>query len=136
MGKNQYSHYFVWEAETRKQGYQPERTAMVKEFTGGAKTGLKQLSHIEYTEFLKFCKRMANSGKIAMSAENRMRRKIIALFCQMGYTCQGSADMRRIDEWCQTYGIYKRRLQNHNKAELAQLVSQVQKVYATFQEAV
>jgi hypothetical protein len=64
-----------------------------------------------------------------------MRRKVIALFARMDYVKNGKADMKRINQWCCTSGMYHKVLNQHNAFELTQLVSQVEKVFRSWMKA-
>jgi hypothetical protein len=69
---------------------------------------------------------------------NTMRKKIIALAHQMGWSKihPGSgnkiADMQRIDEWCNKYGYLHKRLNQYTIEELPKLVTQYQNLYNSF----
>lgn len=133
-----YSAYFAIEKKLKLQGFNFDRSELVSQFTANKKSGLKQLSHFEYNEFLKFLnsKFIAN-GPADLQKEKcqAMRRKLIAIFCKMEYkTEDGRADMHAIEGWCLKYGKYHKKLNSHSYNELTEIITQAEKVYKTFIE--
>ena len=69
---------------------------------------------------------------------NTMRKKIIALAHQMGWSAQHPesgnkiADMPRINAWCVKYGYLHKELNAYSLEELPKLVTQYQNLYNTF----
>ena len=119
-----------------------DRSEVVLELTDGRARSLRDLTHMEYTGLIEKMRQVA--GRLPDHADNRMRRKVIALFRKMGYEKELStgngewkmvADMRRIYGWVKKYGKYHKPLGRHNRAELAALaalVSQVELVYQSY----
>ena len=59
--------------------------------------------------------------------KDKMRKKIIALFCKMGYKDQyACADMARINAWVLKYGFLNVKMNSYSYQELPKLVSQVE----------
>ena len=58
-----------------------------------------------------------------------MRKKLIHLAKEMGYTKDGKADMDKINAWCLHYGYGKKELNKYAYNELPKLLSQFEKVY-------
>lgn len=114
------------------------REELISEFTSGKKTSLKELSSWEYKEFIAWMNVMIGSKTQKPvptwrdTPENRMRRKIIALFVTMGYKTGDQSDMNRINEWCEKYGRFHKPLNDHSITELTLLTTQVETYYASF----
>jgi len=134
-----YKIYFALENKLKRQIPSIERSELVREFTDGSKSSLKELSSWEYNEFIRWMNSLLGSEparqNLQHTPENRMRRKIIALFVNMGYKNAGKSDVERINEWCIKYGQFHKGLNEHTLEELTQLTTQVEKVYATFIDA-
>lgn len=129
-----YSSYFAIEKKLQSIGFDGTREQLILQFTSGAKSGLRQLTPAEYKSFIDWLNAFMK-GTVpvrAQDTETRMRRKIIALFCQMGWTNGPKADMERINAWCEKYGKLHKRLNDYHGADLTKLVTQVQDVYTTF----
>lgn len=67
-------------------------------------------------------------------AGQSMRRKLIAMAHDMKWQLPttGKCDMARLNNWCSTYGKYKKPLMEHTDAELVQLITQFEIVHADF----
>jgi len=63
---------------------------------------------------------------------DRMRKKIISMAHQIGWTLNGKADMQRIEVWCVNKGPYHKPLNGHTHEELTVLVSVFQKIYKQY----
>lgn len=145
---SKFSHYFALESEIKKQSRGTvERTELISDFTDGKKEHLSDLSPTEYKEFLNWIKMAFKLNSNAPSKrkaddwqntrENRMRRKIIALFKQMSYTLpNGNADMEAINAWCIHYGKIKKPLNDYTKDELVIIISQVEIILKKFTQSV
>lgn len=83
---------------------------------------------------------MIQKMKIELGMDNeldRMRKKIISLARTIGWQVENpedpwkpKPDMQRINNWCQKYGMYKKRLNDHSKKELIDILTQFEKMYA------
>ena len=154
-----YASYFAAESVLKKMGFDIERAEVISEVTNNRKSSLKELSDFEYRELVNHLNRIIANSKSAIcnpqsaicnpqsairnpqsainktwqsTPENIMRRKILALFYKMNYRANGKTDVNRVNEWCLKYGKFKKSLNKHNREELTQLVSQVEKVYESF----
>lgn len=130
---SKYAAYFAMEREVKQIGFNVDRSELVSQFTDGQKNGLTDLSDFQYQEFLRWLRPIIQEAKNdhqenwKNSPENRMRRKIIALFIhRMGYT------YKELDEWCVKSGEFKKALNDHTYNELTKLVTQAEKVHASF----
>lgn len=131
-----YTAYFAIEKKLKNQGFDFERSELVSQFTDGKKSGLKELTAFEYSEFLK----MLNSRFVKVEPSRppvnevlqNQRRKIISLFRKMGYEKDHKADMQRIYGWVLEYGYLHKSLNQYNEKELPKLVTQAEKVYTTY----
>lgn len=136
---------------------------LVESFTGGretSSTGMKNNEAIDLIKHLKGelqkqkqpaantdPKHIGNamptfkSNSPAQKA-NTMRKKIIALSHQMGWSAihptSGNkiADMARINDWCVKYGHLHKELNEYSLAELPTLVTQFQNFYDSFLKAI
>ena len=131
-----YALYFALEKRLNQAGHHIDRADLIRDLTDGEKESLKALSGVEYAELMRWMRAAVDRLPRAHDEEarQRMRRKIIALFRQMGYekpSGQGSvvADMKRIYGWVIKYGRFHKPLNKHSGAELAGLVSQVERMY-------
>lgn len=139
---NQYAAYFAIESKLKKQGFEGDRSELVSQYTNDQKSKLSDLTSWEYQEFLKWLNRTFLSNQnnapvkpfIDNPVENNQRRKIIALFAQMGYVKDGKADMYRINGWCMSHGHLKTMINDYHGSDLTKLVFQAERVYKTFIE--
>lgn len=73
---------------------------------------------------------------------NRMRRKIIALAHQMGWSTKHPvsgnkiADIARIDAWCKKFGHVKKTFNSYTVQELPMLVTQFEEMFKDFVNAI
>ena len=59
----------------------------------------------------------------------KMRRKLISLCYDILWVDDnGKADIKRLDQWCQKYGKYKKKLNDHVSSELQVLITQFEKM--------
>ena len=131
---NAFKHYFAVEKKLRASGMRIERAELISEFTGGAKSSLRDLSSTEYSELLTQMNNLAKRQDIADKL-NLMRRKVIANLTKCGYiTAERKADMERINNWCVTHGHAHKRLNDYNAWELQKLITQAENMYAKFLE--
>ncbi len=128
-----YKAYFTLEKYLRKAGLDVHRSDLILSFTEGRTERLRELSPLEYHQFISWIKTTfdLHTEDWQQSPENRMRRKIYALFVHhMGYT------KARLESWCMKYGKYHKRLNDHNYNELVDLVTQAENVYTSFTKAI
>lgn len=145
---SKYSHYFALEKEVQKQTRDSvDRSELIYQFTDRKKSRLSQLNETEYREFLNWIKTTfkldskrapeAPSEKWQNTPENKMRRKIIALFKQMDYVLpNGKADMASVNNWCKNFGKIKKPLNDYTKEELMIITTQVEIVLRKFKTSV
>jgi len=128
-----YSTYFAIEKKFSRMGITLDRSEWIDQFTEGKKTGLTQLTANEYREFIVFMNQILKTETVQKDRELKQRRKVIALFAQMGYvTADQRSDMARINEWCKQYGHLHQELNAYTGLNLTKLVTQAQEVYNTF----
>ena len=131
-----YTAYFAIEKKIKRMGVPLERDEWIEQFTEGKKTGLTQLSPTEYREFIMFMNQILKVQSVQKEKELKQRRKVIALFAQMGYVTEDQkSDMQRIHNWCFQYGHMHKDLNHYTGADLTKLVTQAQEVYNTFLKA-
>ncbi len=61
-----------------------------------------------------------------------MRKKLLHFAHEMGWKQGSSADVERVDNWCQYFGRFHKPLMEHDATELAALVTQFEAVYRSF----
>lgn len=132
---------------------------LVNSFTHGRSESSRDLTNSEAIEFVRYLKKQIEikqaSNPITDSKHisnamptfkantpaqqaNTMRKKIIALAHQMGWSAQHPesgnkiADMPRINAWCVKYGYLHKELNAYSLEELPKLVTQYQNLYNTF----
>ena len=138
-----YKEYFAIESKIKKQGFDIERSDVIRQFSNGKKQGLSQLTPFEYRELLRWLnqrfgpnqQKPKTNPKIHPEfneAEDRQKKKIIALFCKMGYVKDDKADIYRINGWSIQYGHLHKKMNDYHGADLTKLVSQAEEVYKTF----
>ena len=60
----------------------------------------------------------------------KRRRKLIAMAHEMQWEVEGGkADMKRIDNWCVTYGQFHKALNEHTAGEMSLILVQFEKAY-------
>lgn len=127
-----YSTYFAIEKKFKRIGVTIERDEMIHDFSNGKKDSLKALSDSEYQDFIRYLNQFFKS-QVNIQSETKQKRKIIALFAQMGYlTDDNKADMQRINNWCIQYGHLHCNLNGYKGSDLVKLVTQAEEVYNTF----
>jgi hypothetical protein len=128
-----YSQFFAALSTFKKLGYEGDRSTLIYEFSKGKYSSLSELSPHDYKELLIWMntKRSELQSSTA-EIETRQKRKVIALFCQMGYKVDNKADMDRINEWCTTHGHLKTHLNGYAGEDLSKLVYQAERVYKSF----
>lgn len=133
---------------------------LVESFSNGRATSSTELKDHEAIELIKYLKaelrkQQASAGpqhisqaipKLTASTPaqqaNTMRKKIIALAHQMGWSSihpsSGNkiADMPRINAWAVKYGYLHKELNEYTIEELPKLVTQFQNLYNTFLKAI
>lgn len=125
--------YFAIEKKAKGIGISLDRTEMVDQFTDGRKNGLSQLTPHEYREFIVFLNNLLKAESQQSEADQRQRRKVIALLAQIGYvTPERKSDMKRINEWCKSHGHLHIELGYYKGEDLTMLVTQAQEYYNQF----
>lgn len=125
-----YSQYFAIQKKLNDKGYDVDRSSLIWDFTQGKKTSLKDLSSVEYREFISYLNRILSSTNIKA---DKMRKKIISYFHKMGYQEEDmTINMDRVNNWCCRYGYLHKRLNDYTENELPKLITQVESVYTSF----
>lgn len=134
---NKYGRFFAIFAEMQSLGFKGDRTDLLWEFSRGKFTSLTELSSFKYTEFINWTSsKLAKLRSERTESETKKKRKVIALFRQMGYViADNKADMVRINEWCCSYGHLKTHLNGYSGEDLTKLVNQAESVYKSFIKA-
>lgn len=107
-------------------GMMDDKMDLVKQFTNGRATSTKDMRVGELHSLIDHL----NGKESPSAAGDKMRKHIISMAHQMGWELpNGRADMPRIDAWCVKYGKYHRPLNEHNNAELQEIVTQFNIAY-------
>jgi hypothetical protein len=133
---------------------------LVESFTNGRTNSSAAMTHYEAIELVKHLKQMLANKQLPNTSPkpiaqvmhtatktdadraNNMRKKIIALAHQMGWSTthvtsgKTIADMPHINIWCIKYGYLHKPLNNYTLAELPKLVTQFDNLYKTFLKAI
>lgn len=129
--------YFAIEKKIHNKGIHLDREFLIGQFTDDKKDSLRDLSPLEYSEFITWLNQtfdlMPSKKKYDNKEDqylNKQRRKIIALLSKMGYTTkEDKADMSRIYAWVETHGYLHKSLNLYTLAELPKLVYQAEMFY-------
>jgi hypothetical protein len=109
------------------------KESLVLQFTNGRSVSRADLTFEEAANL----ERHLNSLLAPVNEQcNRMRRKILARFHEMGYRNNGSIDMEHVQATVLKYGYLHKRLNDYTAAELPKLVSQVDKMRDDFMKSV
>lgn len=134
MAAINYSRYFVLEKQIKAKGLPIDRKELLIQYTEGKISSFKDPQLTEAV-FRGFCNWVEKSYEVKKkedwqnTPENTMRRKIIALFKEIGYTVAGGkADMKAINTWSIKKGYLHKPLNEYTLKELPTLVSQAEMV--------
>ena len=129
-----YSQYFAIERKAKTMGIPVNRDEVIAGLTHGRTHSLKALSPHEYRELVNYMNQLVAKQQVEnTNVEDKMRKKVISLLCNMGYTVHGKPDMLRIQLWVQQYGHVKgKRLNDYTRQELPKLISQAEIMYNKF----
>jgi len=115
-----------------------ERHELIYDFTDGRTSSSKDLTEVEMNLLITRLRRQS-SGTISAGftprndAANKMRRKIISMAYQIGWTERtpngDKADMLRINGWCHKFGYLHKPLNDYALPELPRLVTQFENMY-------
>jgi len=112
---------------------QDDKENVILSWTNGRTTSLRQMSNDELDDLIDWLARPTTRH----SRTEKMRRKLIHYAHLMGWqTVGGDADMTRLNNWCTKYGRYHKPLNDHTLAELPHLISQFEKTFQSYLNAV
>lgn len=118
-----------------KTGMQGRRHAICWDFSKERTESSKELTNTEMLSIIEALEK----GFSELDRCDVMRKKIISMAHEMGWklfvpgNLKSKADINKINNWCEKYGMYHKKLNAHNYKELISLVSQFEKFYETFQ---
>jgi len=124
-----FSKYFAIEKKLKDSGMRIYRAELISDFTDGNTDSLKGLSATEYRELTNRMSAMLPAQQFKDDKANKMRKKVIALLCQCGYTKHDKPDMQRINEWCIKRGKMKVELNDYKVKDLPALIYQAEEFY-------
>lgn len=112
-----------------KHNLQGRRHAWVWEFSKGRTESSKELHDAEVDAIINAIEKHFKTQDSA----DLMRKKVIALAHQMRWELPGGKiDMKRVNNFCETYGYLKKPLNKYSVKELPLLVSQFEKAHEHF----
>ena len=123
-----YSKYFAIEKKMKAAGMHVDRAEIIADFTEGRTESLRELSSTDYRELTNYMSAILGDNKFKPNKADRMRKKVIALLCQCGYTLNDKPDMQRINEWCVNRGHGKCELNNYKEQSLPALIFQAEQM--------
>ena len=133
----EYKQFFTVFKKLTSIGHKESRQELVYQFTSGRTESLRDLTTSEYKSLVYFLNESFQAlNQKVIQAETNKKRKVIALFCQMGYKVGAQADINRINAWCISHGHLKKRLNYYSGADLNKLVTQAELVYKSFIQSV
>lgn len=108
-------------------GLVQQKKELVSAYSNGRADSSIYLSEEELDGFIADLVLLTDAG-VKQEACQRMRRKILSLFHQLGWEdVNGKIDMVRVNSWCMQYSVHKKELNAHSYRELPALVTQVQR---------
>lgn len=123
-----YAKYFALEKRMKAAGMHVDRAEIIADFTEGRTESLRELTATEYRELTNHMSTLVGAGEFKKSPANRMRKKVIAILCQCGYTKEGMPDMDRINEWCINRGHGHKPLNAYKEESLPALIFQAEQM--------
>lgn len=107
-----------------------QKDNLVMGFTGQRTSSRGGMFKAEAIELIRYLK---SQDPDEVAAE-RMRKKVISMAHECGYRIPGTkkVDMKKLDGWCTTFGMYKKKLNQHTKEEMVNLVTQFEQRYKSF----
>ncbi len=108
--------------------------SLIYQFSDGRETSSKELEQNEAQLLYNYLKDLHGDQQ---DKANRMRRKLISYAHQMHWYKQGTReiDYERIDNWCNKYGMFHKKLNDHNTTELAKLITQFEGMFVKYLKA-
>lgn len=109
---------------------QSSKESIVLGFTNGRTDSRADMYKEEATAMIKYLKSLDPDEQKA----EKQRRYIISMAHECGYRKPGTTkvDMKRLDEWCVKYGMYHKKLNQHNVDEIPHLVTQFKERYKSY----
>lgn len=98
------------------------KQAVCLDVSGGRTSHLSQLTINEGRVLIRDLQ-----GQVPATPADRMRRKIIHLALELGWTRDGKIDMAHLDNWCLKYGGFGKKLDDHAPAELPKVVTAMER---------
>lgn len=134
--KHKYAAFFAAFSRLKAIGYPDDRHELIDTCTKGRTSSLKDCTNQEIKEMLDFMNHILEDYNSETGfKETRRRRKLIAMFCQMGYLKEDKPDMERIHSWCKSHGHLKVNLNQYSGKDLSKLIYQAEQVYKSFLNA-
>jgi acyl transferase domain-containing protein len=97
-----------------------DREDALLQLTNGRTGSIRELTAAEANKLIQMLRDPQERVK------DSMRKKLLSYAHQLRWWQQnkpGHVDLEKVDNWCQHYGIYKKKLNEHTMKELAALVS-------------
>jgi hypothetical protein len=104
-----------------------QRAELVSDITKGRTESCADITYQEANEFNRHLKTLLSRIKTPnpkFESEDRMRKKVLSCFHEMGYRKHGKLDMPRVNQTIEEKGYLKKPLNTYKYNELPTLVSQ------------
>lgn len=109
-------------AAIHRLGLAGEKETLVAAFSSDRTEKVSELTSTEASQFIQTL--------LKRDKADAMRKKIISMAHQLWWRDDaGKADLKRIDAWCENYGAFKKKLNEHSINELPKLVTQFERFY-------
>lgn len=132
--KNKYAPFFAAYNKSVQRGNPCTKEEVLKDFTNGIKTSLKDLSIWELQELTRRLTRLATTSSFSQSNNKAdcMRKAIIAIFKSMNRTVEDAK------EWAEKQGVkgIKKTFNNYTTGELYVLITIAEKIKTDYNKAV
>jgi hypothetical protein len=110
----------------REAGLWEDREDALLQLTNGRTGSLRELTAEEANKLIQLLRSPREK------ARDTMRKKLLSYAHQLRWWQEGRpgyVDLEKVDNWCQHYGIYKKKLNEYTMKELAEVVSQFEQMY-------
>jgi hypothetical protein len=104
------------------------RKDLIFQFSEGRTESRKELKLTEAIALISFL----SSGSAKFDPRDKMRKKILSMFHEMGYKKEGELDLEHVKTTIEKYGYLHKPLNDYQKNELPKLISQITKMRDTY----
>lgn len=116
------------------------RAEMIIEVTDGRSSSAKDLSYHEAKELIRHLNTIAEGNGKGWNTKqwrmDKMRKKILSFFHEMGYAQGGKLDMEKVNAQIEKLGYKKKPLNQYHYEELPKLVTQFENIRNSYLKAI